>query len=373
MVNIYQRAARPILFRFDPERIHNGSIAIGGLVGQVGFLRAAVRALYCFDDDRLRQQIAGITFDNPIGLAAGFDKNAKAVHGLESLGFGAIEVGSVSARTSEGNLERPRLFRLMDDDAIVVYYGVPNDGAEKVSQRLKGSRLRGPLGVNLVETNTGKHVSAEEVIVELFGSAKMFVGIADYLSLNLNCPNTTGGNSPFEDAERIRGLLCCLKDIEDIPPTFVKLTATDDPQRRDSVLEAIDEFSFVKGIIFNLPSGKPYENLKTPVSRLASMPGTLCGRPVAEFVNQSIRAWYPHIDQRRHIIIGSGGIFSAEDAYEKIQLGASLLQVYTALVFRGPSIVKRINKGLCGLLRRDGFNHLSEAIGTKQDAIPAAV
>ena len=151
MVNIYQRAVRPILFRFDPERIHNGSIAIGELVGHVGFLSAAVRSLYCFDDDRLRQQIAGITFDNPIGLAAGFDKNAKAMHGLESLGFGAIEVGSVSARPSEGNLERPRLFRLTDDDAIVVYYGVPNDGAEKVSQiPHPHGRLPTPTGILLL-------------------------------------------------------------------------------------------------------------------------------------------------------------------------------------------------------------------------------
>ena len=362
-MSLYRLAVRPLLFRLDPERAHNGAIALGAGLGRVGAGAAAVRRLCHFEDPRLRQQVAGMTFANPVGLAAGFDKSGRAVRGLASIGFGSIEVGSVSARPSRGNSERPRLFRLPADEAIVVYYGVPNDGAEVVARRLKRSWVNVPLGVNLVETNTGIPVPAGEVTAELSEAAQAFAGIADYLALNLNCPNTGGGRSPFDDAAMIRELLGCLAGIPGLPPVFLKLTASADPGRRDGVLEAIDGFPFVKGIVFNLPPGIPPQGLKTPASELACIPGTLCGPPVRELVNQAIRAWYPHLDRTRHVIVGSGGISSATDAYEKIRLGATLLQLYTALVFRGPAIVREINRGLCRLLERDGFSHLSEAVG----------
>ena len=278
-MSLYRRAVRPLLFRLDPERAHNGAIALGAGLGRTGFGAAAVGRLFRFEDDRLRQQVAGMTFANPVGLAAGFDKSGRAVRGLASFGFGSLEVGSVSAHPSRGNRERPRLFRLPADEAIVVYYGVPNDGAEVVARRLERSRVDVPLGVNLVETNTGVPVPAGEVTAELSEAAQAFAGIADYLALNLNCPNTGGGRSPFDDAAMIRELLGILAGIPGLPPVFLKLTASADPGRRDGVLEAIDGFPFVKGIVFNLPPGIPPQGLKTPASELARMPGTLCGPP----------------------------------------------------------------------------------------------
>ena len=367
-MSLYRRAVRPLLFRLDPERAHNGAIALGAALGRTGFGAAAVGRLFRFEDQRLRQQVAGMTFANPVGLAAGFDKSGRAVRGLASIGFGSIEVGSVSARSSRGNAERPRLFRLPADEAIAVYYGVPNDGAEVVARRLARSRVDVPLGVNLVETNTGVPVPAGEVMAELSEAAAAFSGVADYLALNLNCPNTGGGRSPFDDGGMIRELLGLLASIPGLPPVFLKLTASADPGRRDGVLEEIDGFPFVKGIIFNLPPGIPRQGLKTPAAELARMPGTLCGPPVRELVNRAIRAWYPCLDHSRHVIVGSGGISSAEEAYEKIRLGATLLQLYTALVFRGPGIVREINRGLCRLLERDGFSHLGEAVGA--DHVP---
>ena len=365
-MSLYRRAVRPLLFRLDPERVHNGAIALGAALGRTAAASAAAGRLCRFEDDRLRQQVAGMTFANPVGLAAGFDKSGKAVRGLASLGFGSIEVGSVSAHPSRGNPERPRLFRLPADEAIVVYYGVPNDGAEVVARRLARSRVDLPLGVNLVETNTGVPVPAGEVIAELNEAAQAFAGVADYLALNLNCPNTSGGRSPFDNAAMIRELLGLLAAIPGLPPVFLKLTASTDPDRRDGVLEAIDSFPFVKGIIFNLPPGIPAQGLRTPAPELAGMPGTLCGPPVRGLVNEAIRAWYPRLDRSRHVIVGSGGISCAAEAYEKIRLGATLLQLYTALVFRGPGIVREINRGLCRLLERDGFSHLSEAVGADQ-------
>jgi dihydroorotate dehydrogenase (fumarate)/dihydroorotate dehydrogenase len=324
-----------------------------------------LRRMFVFDDPSLRNTLGGIEFPNPVGLAGGFDKNGVSVKALACAGFGAVEVGSVSAYPSEGNPQRPRLFRVPQDEAIVVYYGVPNDGAEVVAERLASVQLPVPLGINLVETNTGVPADHEHVIEELVKAAQPFLPIADYINLNLNCPNTTAGKSPFEDPENLRQLLEGYAQYDAMPAVFVKVIPTEDPAKIDRILTAIDGFSFVKGIAFSLPSGKPYAGLKTPVSDLDRMPGTLCGKPVRQLANDAIHAWYSRIDTSRHVLIGIGGIFSAEDVYEKIRLGASLVQLYTALIYNGPGLLKRINRDLCHLLARDGFGHISEAIGTE--------
>ena len=359
----YPFLIRPILFLFDPEWIHHNTLAVGGILGRVEPTRALLRSMFVFDDARLNIQVGDLYFPNPVGLAGGFDKNGVAVEGLAATGFGFVEVGSVSAYASQGNPERPRLFRVPKDDAIVVYYGVPNDGAEVVAERLKPVRLPVPLGINLVETNTGVPIKADQVVEELILAMKPFLGIADYVTLNLNCPNTSGGHSPFDTADNLRTLLEGYAQYGNMPATFVKIVPTDDPAKIDRTLTAIDPFPFVKGIIFGLPTGKPYTGLNTPINELDRMPGTLCGRPVKTLANEAIRAWYPRLDHTRHILVGVGGIFTAEDVYEKIRLGATLVQLYTALIYHGPGLVRTINQGLCRLLERDGHRHLSEAVG----------
>ena len=359
----YHSIIRPILFLCDPESIHNTTLSVARIAGGDPPLRAMLRRMFVFEDSRLRTTVGGLEFPNPVGLAGGFDKNGVAVRGLAAAGFGSVEVGSVSAYPSEGNPVRPRLFRVPEDEAIVVYYGVPNDGAEAVADRLAPVRLPVPLGINLVETNTGKPSDHDHVIEELILAAKPFLTVADYITLNLNCPNTTAGKSPFDDPENLRLLLAGYAAYDTMPPTFVKVVPTTDPETIDRTLMAIDPFPFVKGIVFGLPTGKPYAGLKTPAEQLDRMPGTLCGRPVRMLVDDSIRAWYPRMDTKRHVLVGVGGIFTAEDAYAKIRLGASLVQLYTALIYHGPGLVKQINQGLCRLLERDGLAHISEAVG----------
>jgi len=360
---VYESFIRPLLFLCDPESIHHTTLSVARITGNDPTLRAILRRLYVIEDDRLRTNIGGVDFSNPVGLAGGFDKNGVAVQGMASVGFGSVEVGSVSAYPSKGNPVRPRLFRAPDDEAIVVYYGVPNDGSRAVADRLAPFRLSVPLGINLVETNTGRPADHEQVIEELVLAAKPFLKFADYFTLNLNCPNTTAGKSPFDNPENLGSLLAGYAAYEAMPPTFVKVVPTTKPETVDRTLEAIDPFPFVKGIAFGLPTGKPYTGLKTPVAQLDRMPGTLCGRPVRALVDNSIRTWYPRMDTGRHVLIGAGGIFNAEDAYKKIRLGASLVQLYTALIYRGPSLVKQINQGLCRLMERDGLTQISEAVG----------
>ena len=366
-MKLYETLVRPICFRCDPESIHRKTLSIARFAGGTAWMRSMLRRRFVFDDPRLRHVVSGIDFPNPVGLAAGFDKNGVAVSTLACAGFGSIEVGSVSARASDGNSDRPRLFRLPADDGIIVNYGVPNDGAETVADRLATVQLPVPLGINLVETNTGKPADSDHVIEELVEAARPFFSVADFITLNLNCPNTTAGRSPFDDPKNLQMLLTRYARYETVPPVFVKVVPTEDSDKIAGTLEAINPFPFVKGIIFGLPSGKPYAGLKTPAATLDQMPGTLTGRPVRQLVNAAIRAWYGRLDTSRHVLVGVGGIFTAEDAYEKIRLGASLVQLYTALIYKGPGLVRRINQGLCRLLERDGLSHISEAIGVDHE------
>ncbi len=366
------RLLRPICFSLDPEWIHRVTLSAVGAAGRMPPLRGLLRGLFATDDPRLRVEAGGLAFPNPVGLAAGFDKNGVAMEGLAAAGFGFVEVGSVSAYPSAGNPDRPRLFRVPDDEAIVVNYGVPNHGAEVVARRFASAgqpgppgqpRLTVPLGINLVETNTGKPADAGVVVDELIAAVRPFLGLADYVTLNLNCPNTTSGRSPFDDPRTLRSLLAGYARYDAMPPTFLKVVPTTDPGAIEGTLAAMDPFPFVKGIVFGLPTGKPYADLKTSRRLLDAMPGTLCGRPVRALVDASIQAWYPRMDRGRHVIVGTGGIFTAEDVYEKIRLGATIVQLYTSLIYHGPGLVKRINRDLCRLMSRDGLSRISDAVG----------
>ena len=187
LMSLY-RSLRPILFSLDPEWIHRVTLSAVGAAGRIPPVRGLLRSLLTVEDPRLRVEAGGLAFPNPVGLAAGFDKNGVAMEGLAAAGFGFVEVGSVSAYPSSGNPDRPRLFRVPEDEAIVVYYGVPNDGAEAVARRFATTRLPVPLGINLVETNTGRPADADEVVEELIAAMRPFLGSADYVTLNLNCP-----------------------------------------------------------------------------------------------------------------------------------------------------------------------------------------
>ena len=365
-MDLYRNCFRPLLFRLDAEAVHATALRATAVAGVVSRRLLRLVGGSCQHDPRLAMKAAGLSFANPVGLAAGFDKSGRAVRGLASMGFGSVEIGSVSAQASTGNA-RPRLFRLPADEAIIVNYGVPNDGAVVVARRLAAARtaaggLPVPVGVNLVETNTGQPTDPDGVVDELLEAAVVFCGVADYLTVNLNCPNTTAGVSPFDEPVRLRHLLQAMSALTDVPPVFLKFTAHRNPARADRLLEAVAEHPFVAGFVFNLPPGTAYD-LHTSRARVDAMPGTLCGLPTRDMMDDTLRFWYPRIDARRQIIIGSGGISSAEDAYRKIRLGASLVQLYTALIFQGPALVGRIRHGLADLLQRDGLSHLSEAVG----------
>ena len=365
MSALYETAVRPLLFRLEPERAHELALRTSALAGRAAAVRGLARRTFAGSDSGLGVELGGLSFRNPLGLAAGFDKNGRALPLLAELGFGHLEMGSVSARPSDGN-PRPRLFRLPEDDAIVVSYGVPNDGAEAVAARLDGSRLPVPLGVNLVKTNDPRLPAAEPGVYEDYArSFALLQDRADYVALNMSCPNSPGDRDFFDELPRVERLLGALAEEKPRVPVILKLKPTTDTGVLRETVAIADDFPFVAGFAINLPAGKPdVLRLHAPRERLERMPGAVGGRPVEGFVNEVLRLLYGITgDGGRYGLIAAGGIFTAEDAYRKIRLGASLVQLYTALVYRGPGIVKEILGGLRPLLERDGVRRVADVVG----------
>jgi dihydroorotate dehydrogenase len=366
-MSVYTTMIRPLLFRLDAERAHQMTVEGCCVLGAIPGVAALTRGILKTNDPILHIEVAGLRFNNPIGLAAGWDKSGRALTMLDSLGFGFAEIGSVSARSSLGN-PKPRLFRLPQDRAIIVNYGLPNDGAEVVSARLAAHHPQRPLGVNIVKTHDGQNAppcGTEEILADYQRSVSLIHRHASYLMLNLSCPNVTAGGDFFVQPGNIRLLLERLQPLGVSCPVFLKVAPRDDAAMHQRLLSQCEGFAFVHGFCFNLPSGKPDSlNLNTSRETLADRPGAVAGRPVTELINRCIAGLYMHMDRQRYVIIGTGGVFTGQDAYEKIRLGASLVQLYTAMIYEGPGVTKRICRGLGTLLRRDGFQNVAEAVGS---------
>jgi dihydroorotate dehydrogenase (fumarate)/dihydroorotate dehydrogenase len=360
-MTIYSAMIRPLAVRLDPETAHHLAIGSGA---RLGWAAGAMRAVTHVDDERLATKMAGLHFLNPIGLAAGFDKSGLAIAALAGLGFGSIEIGSVSIEPSEGN-PKPRLWRLPDDQAIVVHYGLPNDGARVIAERLANTRLPVPLGINLVVTNRGPGAAplrADQIIGEYATAAEMMAPHADYLMLNLSCPNTVDGRDFFADRAHLDACLAALGEIRLRLPVFLKVSPLGGIEAIERVLAAAEGRDFVTGFMFNLPPTKP-AGIRTPESVWGKLPGAVSGPPAAALADLCIRETFRRIDRKRHVLIGAGGVSTAEDAYAKIRLGASLVQLFTALIYQGPGVVRTVTKGLAELLARDGVKNVRDVVG----------
>jgi dihydroorotate dehydrogenase len=360
-MSVYSAVVRPLMFRLDPETAHHLAIAAGhGLGWAAGGSRAAMTV----EDDRLATDVAGLRFPTPIGLAAGFDKSGAAIRALAGLGFGSIEIGSVSLDPSFGN-PKPRLWRLPDDQAIVVHYGLPNDGADVIGRRLAGTRLPVPLGINLVVTNRGPGaapLNADQIIGEYAAAAQAMAPHADYLMMNLSCPNTVDGRDFFADAGHLDAFLTAVDHSKLRRPVFLKISPLGGIEAIERVLAAADGRDSISGFMFNLPPVKP-AGLRTAEKIWRELPGAVSGPPAAALADVCLRETYRRMDRKRHVLIGAGGVFTAEDAYAKLRLGASLVQLLTALIYQGPGVVRTITRGLAKLLARDGVKNVADIVG----------
>ena len=349
---MYKTLVRPLLFRFDAEAMHRAVLSACAIAAPVARRFSAARY------PGLALELAGIRFPAPVGLGAGFDKSGTATRALAAMGFGSIEVGSVSPLPSAGNPVRPRLFRLPEDEAILVFYGVPNDGAEAVAARLRGARLPVPLGVSIIETNTGQRKTLDDVIEEFRAATQALAPHADYVALNLQCPNSDT-SPPWEPA----GVSALLSAIDARRPVFLKVAASADPATIDALLRAVAPFPFVRGFILSTLLPKPYASLRTPFETLSNLPGSLSGAPLKMRARELVSAWYSRIDRKRHALIAVGGVQTGDDAYALIRRGATLVQLVTSLVYEGPRLPGRIHRQLAALLQRDGFASVADAVG----------
>ncbi|HEX7071389.1 MAG TPA: quinone-dependent dihydroorotate dehydrogenase [Rhodothermales bacterium] len=360
---------RRLLFRMDAERAHGMGMAAAGLGER--FSSGYLRTHFAYEHASLRTKVFGIQFENPVGLAAGFDKNGLRIDFWPLLGFGFAEVGSVSARRSKGN-RKPRAFRLEEDRALINRMGLNNQGAQRIAERLsaRGGSFPIPLGVNLAKTNDAS-IQGTDAVQDYVESFELLASHASYIALNISCPNTDDGKT-FEEPDALDRLLAAILSARARlglrVPVLVKLSpAYSGRVVFDSMFEQILAVCTERRIDGFIAANTASDRigLQIPEDRLARIgPGGLSGAPIRERSTHLVRYLYQRTDGRVPII-GVGGVDSAEAAYEKIRAGASLVQVYTGLVYEGPALVRRIKEGLVDLLAADGFSNITQAIGAE--------
>lgn len=354
---VYQAVAKPLFFALDPERVHDRIGSLGYLLGKTVVGRAVTRFFFHYQHPMLTQEVAGISFRNPIGLAAGFDKDAYLVDILPEVGFGFMEVGSITARPYAGNKGR-RLWRLPKSRSLVVNYGLKNVGSEAIAQRLAGRQFQFPIGTSLAPTNDEQTMEYKEAIKDYALSYQRFATIGQYTTLNLSCPNTCN-DQPFTDPDRLGELLSTIGTIPTAKPIFLKLSPDLEVKRLDALLKVAADHAVTGVICTNLIKDRRHlQAARDPLPEKGGIGGKLTQERSDAMVKHIAETW-----GKRFVIIGCGGVFTAEDAYRKIRLGASLIQLVTGMIYEGPQAIGAINLGLVALLKRDGFSSLADAIG----------
>jgi dihydroorotate dehydrogenase len=358
---------RPILFRLPAESAHEFALhSLSLALGSKTTRRIIERRLQSEPFGKLSR--FGLEFNNPVGLAAGFDKNGTAAQALAALGFGFIEVGSVTSRPQPGN-PRPRLFRLPRDRALINRAGFNNCGAAKLAENIRRHRPDCIVGVNLGKS---RNVAVEDAISDYLASFDAVYDVADYLAVNVSSPNTPNLRElqrPDLLADLLKNLqrrndeLAQQRSLAKPKPLLVKIA----PDLTEAEIESIVEVAIsepIAGIIATNTTVRR-EGLQTSQAEIAACgEGGLSGAPLRGRANEVIALIY-RMTRGKLPIIGVGGVFTAADAWEKICAGAGLIQLYTGFIYQGPGVARRINEGLAEILQREGFRSLDEAVGSR--------
>lgn len=358
---LYKRALRPLLFTQNPDRVHDRAIRLGAWWGKHAFLNTFARKTVSHNDPALEQEICGISFCNPVGLAAGFDKNGDTVRVLPHIGLGFASIGSVTWKPYGGN-PRPWSYRLPDIQSLIVNYGLKNIGAEKVLEKL-ALKAQGNFvtGISVAKTNSEETVNREEAIRDYIETIKIISkrDAGDYIEINISCPNAFGGE-PFTDPESLGALLGEVQKLAVEKPIFIKMPINMEWEGFRPLLDLAIQYGISGVVIGNLNKDRGAFGEVTNIPE--HIKGSLSGKPTEELSNKLISKTYEQYGNKL-VIVGVGGIFSAEDAYEKIKRGASLVQLITGMIYEGPQLIGQINEGLVKLLHADGYTKIEEAVG----------
>lgn len=349
----YKNVLMPVMHKLNPETSHRLAV----LATKYGFIAKSKFK----DPTNLNTEVWGIKFSNPIGIAAGFDKHGEAVIGLHHIGFGFVEVGSVTPKPQPGN-PKPRVFRLKEDEAIINRYGFNSAGYNAVHERLNSIERKKNM---IIGVNLGKNKSSENSAGDYVLGLQKFSGVADYLVINISSPNTPGLRSLQSEKPLEELLSQVIAARNALPqnlrrPVLLKLAPDLTAQeRKDIAYVIVKEKCHVDGLIISNSTISCKDNLKS-AEKIEQ--GGLSGRPISSLSTQMIAEMYL-LTKGKVPIIGVGGIFNGKDAYEKVKAGASLLQIYTSFAFSGPPLVPCIKKELSELLSADGVKSLSDAVG----------
>ena len=365
------RAARPFIFLMEPENAHYAFKRVGVFLGSNPITRGFSSLMWDYNHKSLNIEVDGIEYRNPVGLSAGFDKDGELTKIYPSMGFGLAELGSFTGEVCPGNPGR-RLFRMVKSRAIVVWYGLNNQGSEKIASRLAKvdfGRLR--VGINAAKSNVTPEFELQESIRDYLKTMTLFKDVGDYFTINISCPNTQDGE-PFVDEHNLDALLSAvtqhIRPITD-KPIYVKLAADISIAEIDIIVDGCVKHNMDGFVLTNL--AKPSHNTEhlpeeypTVKGLLPAGKGAMSGLPLQRISTDVIRHVYRRTRGTK-TLIGVGGVFTAKDAYEKITSGASLLHMITTMIFDGPQNLSEINRGLVQLMKKDGFTSLQQAVGSR--------
>ena len=340
---------RPFLFSLDPETAHD--LAVKSLK----FNPLPSKMFEVEDEQMLNIKLLGKNFPNPIGLAAGFDKSAEVYNSLLKLGFGFVEVGTVTPLEQYGN-PKPRIFRLEEDKALINRLGFNNDGMETVKTRIKSNSKKGILGVNI-----GPNKETKDQKNDFCLGLKNFFDVADYITVNISSPNTEGLRD-FHDQKKLVDLIIALNKIKKDKKTDVPLLLKISPDLDRSHIPEIADTAIKNGISAIILTNTTNSSRDNLISALKKEEGGLSGDPLSQISTNMIKKFSKELNGQIPII-GVGGVNSGKSAYEKISAGASLLQLYTSFVYRGPSAAKDIKKELIKILKIEGIKNIKEVVG----------
>ena len=344
---------RPFIFNLDPETAHD--LAIKSLKYNV-----LPKSLFTVEDEEiLNTKLFGKIIDNPIGLAAGFDKSAEVYNEIFKIGFGFVEVGTVTPKKQYGN-QKPRVFRLEKDQALINRLGFNNDGSDAIKKRIEHNAPDGLLGINI-----GPNKDTDNMYNDFLSCAKTFFPIGDYITINISSPNTEGLRN-FHEKENLEKLLIKINEIRKESNFKKSFLLKISPDLDESSINNIVDLSLnnnINGIILTNTSDKNRDKL---IDNQKNEKGGLSGQPIKDLSTKIIKKFYKKLNGKIPII-GVGGVDSGNAAFEKIAAGASAIQLYTGMIYKGPMIVKEIKKGLIIKLNEKGFKNISEAVGSNSN------
>ena len=340
---MYKILIRPILFLFDPEKVHYFTFSVVKFLHKIPFVPGIIRSMFQVNDKRLERTVFGITFKNPVGLAAGFDKNGVIYNELANFGFGFIEIGTVTPIGQVGN-PKQRLFRLKDDQGIINRMGFNNEGIAPAIENLKKNKGQVIVGGNLGKNTATTPENYTQDYCEVFKALHPYV---DYFVLNVSCPNV-GSHAKLNDKDYLIELISTVQELNTKEatqkPILLKIAPDLNNDQLDEIIELVAETE-IDGVIASNTS-TTRDNLKVSNERLLEIgKGGVSGQPIKSQSTKVIK-YLADNSNKSFPIIGVGGIHSAEDAIEKLNAGADLVQIYTGFIYEGPSLIKKINKAI---------------------------